>query len=234
MSARPAVSESLAAGISHRIEALGVVPAQPLRALRRAISANLKNEPGDTVVEVALHLLERPSFAHRFVAYEIVHHHRDALARVGERELNRLGRGLASWADVDTFACYLSGPAWARGQIGDQVIARWARSNDRWQRRAAVVSTVPLCRTAKLSPVDYGRVLMIFDLVIDDRDPMVVKALSWGLRELAKCAPDAAEQYLAERGARLAALVRREVNNKLKTGLKNPKKSVRDKRRSPR
>lgn len=73
----------------------------------------------------------------------------------------------------------------------------------------------------------------IFDLVIDDRDPMVVKALSWGLRELAKYAPLRVKQFLKVHGTRLAALVRREVNNKLMTGLKNPKKTVASSRGRP-
>jgi len=57
-----------------------------------------------------------------------------------------------------------------------------------------------------------------------DRDPMVVKALSWALRALAKRDPRAAREYIANREEVLPALVLREVKNKLQTGLKNPKK----------
>jgi 3-methyladenine DNA glycosylase AlkD len=234
MSQRQSESKSLAADISQRIEALGNVAAQPIRSLRREISAALKQKPGEIVLDVALHLLKRQKFSHRFVAYELVHHHQDALARVNKRTLAQLGRGLESWADVDTFACYVSGPVWAQGQIDDDVIEAWAQSPDRWQRRAAVVSTVPLCRSDIKSSVNHERVLRIFDLVVDDRDPMVVKALSWGLRVLAKHAPRTAEEFLRMHGPRLAALVRREVNNKLTTGLKNPKKDVRAARRPSR
>jgi 3-methyladenine DNA glycosylase AlkD len=224
MSQRQARSESLADEISRRIEALGALRAQPIRALRREFSAALKHEPGEAVLALAFLLLERDQFAHRFVACELVYHHPGALSSVGKRELARMGKGLASWADVDTFALYVSGPAWVREQVADDLIAKWAQSPDRWQRRAAVVSTVPLCRSAKKQKsVSLERALRIFELVIDDRDPMVVKALSWGLRELAKQAPLAAKQFLAAHGSRLAALVKREVTTKLKTGLKNPK-----------
>jgi len=96
------------------------------------------------------------------------------------------------------------------------------------------VSTVPLCRSDKTSSVNHERVLRIFDLVVDDRDPMVVKALSWGLRELAKHAPPTVEQFLSAHGTRVAALVRREVKNKLTTGLKNPKMNVGAARRTHR
>ena len=57
-----------------------------------------------------------------------------------------------------------------------------------------------------------------------DRDPMVVKALSWSLRELAKRDPAAVRRFLSDQGGALHALVRREVGNKLRTGLKNPRR----------
>jgi 3-methyladenine DNA glycosylase AlkD len=57
-----------------------------------------------------------------------------------------------------------------------------------------------------------------------DRDPMVAKALSWALRELAKRDPHAVREYIARRQNVLPALVLREVKNKLSTGPKNPKR----------
>ncbi len=52
---------------------------------------------------------------------------------------------------------------------------------------------------------------------------MVVKAMSWALHELAKRDQPAVEKFLSENQGLLAARVLREANNKLKTGLKNPK-----------
>jgi 3-methyladenine DNA glycosylase AlkD len=60
--------------------------------------------------------------------------------------------------------------------------------------------------------------------LIDDRDDMVVKAMSWALRNLISFDRQAVEVFLANHAERLAARVRREVLNKLETGLKNPKK----------
>jgi hypothetical protein len=50
-----------------------------------------------------------------------------------------------------------------------------------------------------------------------------VKALSWALRELAMREAAAVKAFLAEHGERVAARVRREVSNKLRTGLKSPR-----------
>jgi 3-methyladenine DNA glycosylase AlkD len=52
---------------------------------------------------------------------------------------------------------------------------------------------------------------------------MVVKALSWALRELSKRDPNAVRAFLAKHAKALAPRVIREVNNKLVTGLKNPR-----------
>ena len=53
---------------------------------------------------------------------------------------------------------------------------------------------------------------------------MVVKALSWALRALVVHDPDAVRGFLVEHDDVLAARVKREVNNKLETGLKNPRR----------
>jgi 3-methyladenine DNA glycosylase AlkD len=56
---------------------------------------------------------------------------------------------------------------------------------------------------------------------------MVVKALSWALREMAKKHPGEARTFLEKHRHTLAARVVREVNNKLKTGLKTPGRILR-------
>jgi hypothetical protein len=47
--------------------------------------------------------------------------------------------------------------------------------------------------------------------------------VSWALRMLAPWQPKAVEAFVAEHEDRLAARVKREVRNKLRTGYKNPK-----------
>jgi len=64
-------------------------------------------------------------------------------------------------------------------------------------------------------------------MVAKDRDDMVVKAVSWALRELAKRDSASVRAFLRREGDRLAPRVLREVRNKLATGLKNPKSGAR-------
>ena len=61
-------------------------------------------------------------------------------------------------------------------------IERWTESPDRWWRRAALVATVPLNVAAQGGTGDATRTLRVCELLVDDRDDMVVKAMSWALR----------------------------------------------------
>ena len=210
--------------IQARVDALPELKTSAIRAIRSEFSKRLTNTHPSLVLELALDLLTLPAFEFRFIAYELVQHHRAALASLDETTLEKLGRGMDSWAAVDCFACYLAGPAWRERQIKASVVRRWSNSGDRWWRRAALVATVPLNNKARGGDGDTARTLGICRLLIDDRDEMVVKALSWALRELAKRDATAVQEFLREHGDRLPPRVRREVANKLATGLKNPRK----------
>ncbi|HEY1860995.1 MAG TPA: DNA alkylation repair protein [Gemmataceae bacterium] len=194
-----------------------------VRAFRRGYSERFSKESPQDLVGVAFLLLREPDFLCRFVAYELVAHHRAALQSLSAKELERFGQGIASWEAVDTFACYVSGPAWREKQVTDRLIHGWARSADRWWRRAALVSTVPLNNKARGGQGDPRRTLAVCRLLVSDSDDMVVKALSWALLELAKRDPQAVRAFLKEQKAVLAKRVLREVKNKLTTGLKNPR-----------
>lgn len=221
--------ENIAAEIVATIQALDTRTTEKVRAVRRQYSRKLAKEPPEVIIQLGLRLLVqsdflyRGDFLYRFVAYELVAHHRAALASLDREKLEQFGQGLDSWWSVDTFAPYLSGPAWRQGQISDEVIHAWARSEVRWWRRAALVSTVALNNQARGGRGDSGRTLAICRILVADRDDMVVKAMSWALRELAKRDPDAVRAFLAENEKALAARVNREVQNKLSTGLKNPR-----------
>jgi 3-methyladenine DNA glycosylase AlkD len=194
---------------------------EAIRAIRREFSRRLAKGPPEQVISLALKLSQ--GSAPRFFAYELIQHHKQALQSLKPGTLEELGMGNDSWETVDAFACFLSGPSWREGEASDALIHRWARSSDRWWRRAALVSTVPLNNKARGGHGDTARTLMICKLLLEDRDEMVVKALSWALRELSKRDPGAVRKFVREHAGALAPRVVREVNNKLKTGLKNPR-----------
>ena len=213
--------EALAIRIAGKIDALPEKSTQSVRAVRKHFTGQLKDASPDQMLELA-HAMIRRAESLRWVAYEFLHYHKPALNSLGEAELEALGSGMDSWDKVDTFASWLAGVAWRQGQITDRVVHRWAASEDRWWRRAALVSTVALNTRARGGRGDVPRTLAVCRLLVDDRDDMVVKALSWALRELVPYDRQEVYNFLSEYDSRLAARVRREVRSKLETGLKNP------------
>jgi len=129
-----------------------------------------------------------------------------------------------SWDQVDCFALYLSGPCWREGRVDDALIASWAASTDRWWRRAALVSTVPLNLQSRGGRGDTPRTLAMCERLLGDRDDMVVKAMSWALRELSKRDAGAVAEFVEAHRRALASRVVREVGTKLATGLKNKRR----------
>lgn len=219
-------AEALAAEIETRLNALSDTKVETVRKLRREFSKRLSHEEPTVIIEVALLLLARDDIEHRLVAYELVESHKAALRSLGKRELELLGSGIDSWQDVDTFACALSGQVWRTGQVPDTLIERWAQSPDRWWRRTALVSTIPLNNRAQGGRGDAVRTLHICRMLAADRDDMVYKALSWALRQLITHDAQAVRDFLQEQQGVLAPRVVREVRNKLTTGLKNPRKKL--------
>lgn len=195
------------------------VPA--LRELRRGMSRRLRAVPGRTVLAAAEALVAKPDACPRWFAFELVHHHNAAMAALTPASLNRLAKGLGAWHEVDPYGLYLLGPAWREGRVADDWIASWTTSRDRWRRRAALVATIALNSAARGGTGDVARTLEICDRLVEDRDDMVVKALSWALRALAVRQPVAVAEYLARHGDDIAARVRREVGNKLDHGVKS-------------
>jgi 3-methyladenine DNA glycosylase AlkD len=214
--------KKVASRFDAEMRALPVRNAPSVRAVRRRYSRELKAAEPEFMLDLVRELVAVHGY--RGMAYELILYHRDAFQRLGEADVEELGQGIHSWGSVDSFARLVSGPAWRDGQVSDEVIHRWAESEDRWWRRAALVSTVALNVRSQGGRGDVPRTLGVCRLLVDDPDDMVVKALSWALRELVVHDPEAVCGFLEEHEDRLAARVKREVRNKLTTGLKNPKR----------
>lgn len=200
-----------------RLRAAGASTAS-LRAERKRISREVAALDRDALLDLAHYLIE--ARVARFVAYELVLNHKPAMDSIDPSEVVKLGERICTWSDIDSFACIISGPAWRAGRIPDSMVRAWARSGDWCWRRTALVSTVPLNMKGGS---DSKRTLAICHMLVADRHDLVVKALSWALRALAKRDAESVRAFLSEYRGKLAPRVMREVNNKLATGLKNPR-----------
>ena len=214
-------ASQIAADFAAEVDSLPVRNTASVRRLRRRLSASLPDERPSLVFQVASDLIG--NFGQRWVAYEVIANHEGAYLQLDDGDVEQLGFGINSWHTVDAFARILAGPAWRDGLIGDETIFRWAQSTDRWWRRAALVSTVALNMRTYGGKGDAKRTLTVCRMLASDRDDMVVKALSWALRELVVHDAGIVARFLDEHDEQLASRVRREVRNKLETGLKTPR-----------
>jgi 3-methyladenine DNA glycosylase AlkD len=196
-----------------------------LRRVVRAWARELREAPAAHVLRVARGLVAARNTDARAAGYEILARHPAAIAALDERRVSALGRGNDNWVSVDAFGVLVAGPAWRLGRVGDRAVARWSASRDRWWRRTALVATVALNARSRGGTGDVRRTLNLCERLALDRDDMVVKALSWALRELAKREPGAVRLFVESHAKTLAPRVLREVASKLRTGRKNPRRA---------
>jgi len=112
---------------------------------------------------------------------------------------------VSSWADHDALAHDLLAPM----LIGEPARARqvfvWAKSSDRWHRRAACVSLIRGTREKRFFP----EIVRLTKILLTDQEDMVQKGLGWLLREAAKYNPKRTVPYLTKLRGRVPRLVLR-------------------------
>ncbi len=175
----------------------------------------------EEAIELAARLFMMDEWRFIWSAVVIFQKHPTARTKINWKYLEPLGNRMDSWGLVDAFSA-IAGPAWRNGLLSDAQVMRWTQSENRWWRRAALVCTVFLNRKAQGGTGDTPRTLMVCEALVNDRDDMVVKGMSWALRDLLKRDRQSVERFLEKHEKALAALVKREVRYKLTTGRKNP------------
>jgi len=181
----------------------------------------LKNWPPEKLIQFAKELVATRIFECNQLAYELLSKNINALRLLKLKDLEELGKNMDNWATTDCFSVMISGWAWREKQISDFDVLNWLETGNLWWRRAAIVSTVALNLRSRGGKGDADRTLMICEKVIPDREKLIVKALSWALRELSKSNKPAVERFMYKYDLQIAPLARREIWTKLETGRKN-------------
>ena len=99
---------------------------------------------------------------------------------------------VSSWADHDALAHYLLAPMVAADPARCRKVFLWAKSPNRWRRRAACVALIRGARERRL----FEQIMRLSNELLHDEDDMVQKGLGWLLRETAKADPKRAVPYL--------------------------------------
>jgi 3-methyladenine DNA glycosylase AlkD len=147
-------------------------------------------------------------FDHCLAAVEVLAPHVAQLAPSDLPALEPYLRDARTWALVDPLADVAGRVATRHpGTELDRVLDRWSRDDDFWIRRT--------CLLAELKPLAAGQPLDRFarhaDLMLDEQEFFVRKAIGWVLRDTAKRRPAEVVAYALPRAPRMSGVTWREL-----------------------
>jgi 3-methyladenine DNA glycosylase AlkD len=187
------------------IQSHGWYTAALRRAVRRCRREILREHDFAFLTEVANELFSGSVLEEKIAALFLL----EALdSRCGDREFEMFESWLdriSSWADHDGLVHSLIAPMVAAKAARTKSVFRWAKSPDRWHRRAACVALIRGARAKRFFP----EIVKLSDSLLGDKDDMVQKGLGWLLRETAKFDAKRTVPYLMKIRGRAPRLVLR-------------------------
>ncbi len=192
-----------------------------LKVVLKELKIQTKDFEPTEKLQLVKNLVDSGIFEMQQLAFEYIQSQKKLIPFLKQDFIKSIEKNLDNWISVDYYAAIVVGTAWREGLITSEEVRDYLNNEDFWIRRIAVVATVSLNQKARGGRGDSQRTLDICKRVVLDHEPMIVKALSWALRELAKTDRKAVISFLDLHQDKLHKKVIREVNNKIETGLKN-------------
>jgi 3-methyladenine DNA glycosylase AlkD len=157
---------------------------------------------------LAEELWRRPIFEMRAAAVEVLSRREQTLSPADFPLLERLIRESQTWALVDGLAGDVAGAIVARRpDEAEPVLDRWVADNDFWVRRSALLAELKPLRTG----APFDRFARHADVLLDEKEFFIRKAIGWVLRETGKRRPDEVIAWLAPRTPRASGVTMREA-----------------------
>jgi len=209
------------------IESHGWYTADLRRAAVRSRREIRKEHGLDFPIEVADELFSgsvlEEKVAAVFLLEKLDHEFGDDEFKLFESWLDRI----SSWADHDALVHSLIAPMIAAKPARTKFVFRWAKSKNRWHRRAACVALIRGARAQMFLP----EITKLSDSLLADKDDMVQKGLGWLLRETAKFDAKRTVPYLMQIRKRAPRLVLRTACETLPESVKKRVLAVKDRTR---
>jgi 3-methyladenine DNA glycosylase AlkD len=182
------------------------VPA--VRAVAKAVGARYPTLGHDDLVALVDALWSVPVHERRMAAVELLDIHNERLHGDDMRLLERLIREARTWALVDGLAASVAGPLFERCPELGAVLDRWAVDEDFWLRRSALLA---LLLALRRGAGDFRRFSRYADMMLEDKEPFIRKAIGWVLRDTARTRPAMVYEWLLPRASRLSGVALREA-----------------------
>ncbi len=140
---------------------------------------SVKNRPKAEVFDLCERLWQTGYLEEAFIAcnwsYYLHRQYTPGDFMVFEKWVNRY---VTNWATCDTLCNHTVGTLVEMYPVYLQELKRWARSENRWMKRAAAVSLIVPARRGKF----LQDILEIADILLLDKDDMVQKGYGWMLK----------------------------------------------------
>jgi 3-methyladenine DNA glycosylase AlkD len=168
--------------------------------IRVPATRKLAREYRGLPIEEAAKLLLSPLHEARLLALLILN---DSFKRGDDRERERIYRlylantsRINNWDLVDSSAEHIVGPYLK--ERSRAVLRKLARSTMLWERRIAIMATFHFIKGR-----EYDETLAIAEMLLDDREDLIHKAVGWMLREIGNRDIAVEEEFLARHYRRM-------------------------------
>ncbi len=161
----------------------------------------------DSLVALVTALWDAEIFERRMAAVMLLDLHPKLLYAADLPLIERLIRESLTWALVDFLAGDVVSGILVADESVEATLDRWAGDPDFWVRRSSLLAELkPLKQGADLEPF-----LRRADLMLDEKEFFIRKAIGWVLREVAKKRPAEVAAWLAPRTGRASGVTMREA-----------------------
>jgi 3-methyladenine DNA glycosylase AlkD len=183
----------------------------PVPAIRATVRSWGRARPELTragLIAVAEALWARPVHECRMAALELLDAKGALLQADDAAVVERMLRTARTWALVDGLAANVMSQLTERHPELTAWLDRWARDDDFWLRRSALLALlVPLRRGGG----DFDRFSRYADQMLEEKEFFIRKAIGWILRDTAKRRPELVAAWLAPRAHRASGVTLREA-----------------------
>jgi 3-methyladenine DNA glycosylase AlkD len=203
----PARAEQERRYLKSSLEHYGVT----MPSLRRTARAFRRAQPElthDALLALVTELWRVPVHERRMLALCLLEQYASLLVAQDIKLLERLLRESHGWALVDGLASGSVGRLVQRFPALRSTLDRWSRDADFWMRRSALLALLPGLRRGS---ADFARFSRYADLMLDEKEFFVRKAIGWVLRETSKHSPNDVAAWLGPRIGRVSGVTLREA-----------------------
>lgn len=182
------------------------IPAPKQRVLlREALKGAARPTEGD-LGELLGHLWELPEREYQYAGCSLISRYSKVCGARFVHTIRTLVTTKSWWDTVDSLAKHGAGPLVLRYPELASTMDAWVESENMWLRRTAILHQLGFKERT-----DSVRLFRYCTLPASEQELFIRKAIGWALREYSKVDADAVKAFVAEHGAELSGLSKREA-----------------------